>query len=116
MDPLQLLFRFFLGGSIVVVATVVADLSKNPYVSGILMPFPVMLIAGALALAISGHPPLFISRYFMGTLAGVGISAVFAISASLLIKNMGFPVGLTAALGVWLLVTATAVIVRLSFS
>jgi len=95
---------------------VAADITKNPYVSGIIVPFPVMLIAGALALTIAGHPPPFISRYFMGTLIGVGLSAVFAISAALLIKEMGFVMGLLSAISVWFMTTAIAVLARLSWS
>jgi hypothetical protein len=72
-----------------------------------------MLIAGALALVMAGYSPLFISHYFMGTLVGLAIAGLFAISASFLIKGIGFWLGFFAALGVWLVIAGLAVFLRL---
>ncbi|MFH1486972.1 MAG: DUF3147 family protein [Chloroflexota bacterium] len=98
MDGLQLLFRFILGGSIVVLATLIADSSKNPYITGLAICFPSILLASAVALLVAGHPTDFISRYFVGTLGGVFVAAIFAFTASVLIRSFGFWLGVGMAL------------------
>lgn len=115
MDGYQLLFRFILGGSVVVLATVVADVSKNPYVTGLAICFPSILLAGALALVLAGHPPDFVSRYFAGSLVGVAIVGVFALTASALIRNLGFWAGVGMALLVWFALASIGILAMLRF-
>lgn len=115
MDGYQLLFRFILGGSVVVLATVVADVSKNPYVTGLAICFPSILLAGAVALMLAGHPAEFMSRYFTGSLGGVVIVGVFALIASALIRNLGFWAGIGAALVVWFVLASIGILLMLRF-
>ena len=115
MDGYQLLFRFILGGSVVVLATVLADVSRNPYVAGLAMCFPGLLLAGALALVVSGHPPNFLSGYFIGSLGGIVIVSVFAIAASVLIRNFGFWAGVGMAILVWFVLASVAILAMLRF-
>lgn len=115
MDGYQLLIRFIIGGSVVLLATVLADVSKNPYVTGVAMCFPALLFAGSLALMLAGHPPDFISRYFVGSLRGIIITIFFVLTASALVRNFGFWPGVGMALGVWLVLASLTVVATLRF-
>lgn len=113
MDANQLVIRFLLGGSVVLLATVIADASKNPYVTGIAACFPGIIFATSVALTLAGHPPEFISRYFLGTLGGIAVTIAFVFSSAALIRNWGYWPGVGAALGVWLVLASVAAAVML---
>ncbi len=101
MDLGQLILRFLLGGSVVMFATLAADVSKNPYISGLLICFPSMLLAGALALVMAGYQSPFISNYFIGTLGGLVIVAIFVVLAAVLIKEVEIWMGMGIDLAIW---------------
>jgi uncharacterized membrane protein (GlpM family) len=112
VEPYQLILRFVLGGSIVLFATLAADLSKSPFVAGVLMCFPAMVLAGAIALAISGYEPSFISRYFLSTLGGLAVVAIFSLACSFLVRGMGVWLGVLMGLVVWAVVAALVIFVE----
>jgi len=112
VDPYQLALRFVLGGSVVLLATLAADLSKSPFVAGVLMCFPSMVLAGGIALALSGYEPPFISRYFLSTLGGLVTVAVFSLACSFLVRGMGVWLGVLAGLAVWAVAAAAAILVE----
>ena len=109
MDANQLVIRFVLGGSVVVLATVVADVSKNPFVTGIAACFPGIIFATSVALMLAGHPPEFLSRYFLGSLGGIAVTVAFVLSSSALVGRLGFWPGVGAALGVWFVLAGAVV-------
>ena len=110
MEPYQLALRFVLGGSVVLFATLAADFSKSPLVAGVLICFPALVLAGAVALTLSGYDVPFVSRYFISTLAGLAIVAIFSLVCSFLINGMGFWLGVVIGLVVWAVVAAAATI------
>jgi uncharacterized membrane protein (GlpM family) len=111
----QLLFRFLLGGTLVLVATLIADMSKSTLLTGIAATFPVVIISTALALFLSGYTPDFISHYFLGTLVGVGIITIFSLSGYYFVREYGFSLGLLISLLIWLSV-AVAVAMAISLA
>ena len=94
----------------VLAATLVADLSKNAFITGILMCFPGLVLAGGIALALSGYTPPFISRYFLSTIGGVTVVAVFSLAASFLVKGVGVWSGIAIGLVVWGVVATAAIL------
>jgi uncharacterized membrane protein (GlpM family) len=113
MDWQQLVMRFVLGGGVVLAATLVADATRNPYVAGIMMTFPALLLAGAVALFLAGYSPQFIGSYFLGTLMGLLVVAVFSTSTSFLVRWAGFWPGIGLGLFIWLGLAASVAFLRL---
>jgi len=110
VDPWQMALRFLLGGSVVLIATLAADLSKNAFITGILMCVPSMVLAGGIALTLSGYTPPFISRYFLSTIGGLAMVAVFSLAASFLVRGVGVWGGIGLGLVVWGAVATAAIL------
>ncbi|MHC1635749.1 MAG: DUF3147 family protein [Candidatus Methanospirareceae archaeon] len=114
MTCLELLLRFLLGGAIVLIATLIADIMKNSVISGIAATFPGIIISVAIALFLAGYPPDFISNYFLGTLTGIVILIPFSLSSYYFVREYGFLLGLLLSLLIWLLLAFSFAFVRAS--
>jgi uncharacterized membrane protein (GlpM family) len=109
----HLVLRFILGGTIVLIATLAADLTKKPIISGVIATFPVLIFSTALALFLTGYTSDFLSRYFLGTIAGLAVCMVFSLFASVFINKIGFEFGLTLSVILWLSLAFLVILFRL---
>jgi len=112
MEPYQLILRFVLGGSVVLFASLAGDLSKNPFVAGVLMCFPALVLAGGIALALSGYDTPSVSRYFVSTLVGLAVTAIFSLACSFTVRGVGIWVGVLTGLVVWAVAAAAAIFIQ----
>ena len=108
----QLIMIFILGGTVVLVATVVGKITQNPYISGILLTFPAMLLSGTLAFHMTGSSPAFISEFLLGTLPGLAIAGTFAIVGYFSFRHMDFWLGLGLSILGWLVIASIAIAFR----
>ncbi len=109
----QMILIFLLGGSVVLIATIAGKVTQNPYVAGILICFPAMLLSGTLAFHFTGASPDFVSEFLLGTVPGLAIAAGFAIVGHFTMKNLDFWPALLLALLGWLVLAAAGVVLRL---
>lgn len=109
----HLILRFILGGTIVLVATLAADLTKKPVISGVIATFPVLIFSTSLALFLTGYTSSFLSRYFLGTIAGLAVCMVFSFFASVFINKIGFEFGLTLSIMLWVGLAFLVILLRL---
>lgn len=114
LPPIDQIFMIFLlGGTVVVVATLAGKMTQNPYVSGILLCFPAMLISGTLAFHLTGESRVFISEFLMGTIPGLAIAASYAVVGHYSFRHLDFWVGMSLALLGWLVFAAIGVAIHL---
>lgn len=110
----QLLLIFVLGGSVVLMATVAGKITQNPYISGILICFPAMVVSGTIAFHITGASPTFISQFLLGTIPGLVVVTVFSLVGHFSTRQLDFWPGLIVALLAWLIAASIAVALRAS--
>lgn len=100
------MIRFILGGSAVVLATLVARFSGSR-VGGIFAAFPAVYLAALLSLALDYRGPELLEMSLhvsQGALVGMLANIIFALVVSRLIIKQGWKQGLVLGLIIWLII------------
>lgn len=105
--------RFILGGVLVLLSTLLADITKDAPLSGMFAAFPALVIASAVVLSQAGYDATFISRFFIGTLFGIVACIAFVVATSFLVKHMTFWPSVGLGLCCWAVVIALIYWIRL---
>ncbi|WP_042353043.1 DUF3147 family protein [Bacillus massiliigorillae] len=108
-----LLIRFLLGGSAVVLCTIVGK-KLGERAGGIFAAFPAVYLAALLTAAFDFDGEALINHSIVlskGALIGMAINIVIAIIAGQLLVKQGWKKGLTSAMMCWAVFSATVVII-----
>ena len=100
-----ILIRFLLGGSAVLIATVISR-AFGGRIGGIFAAFPAVYLSAILILALEyrGQELIFVSQQVsQGALVGMIADIICALSASYLILKNGWRKGISMALLIWLI-------------
>jgi uncharacterized membrane protein (GlpM family) len=108
-----LLIRFLLGGTAVVVSTLVAR-NLGEKAGGIFAAFPAVYLAALLTVGLDFRGEELVSHSILlskGAIVGMGINILVAILAGYLLPKQGWKRGLVQAMGFWLIVSMAVVII-----